>query len=340
MARKHVIHDVIRQSRTVTLTVNGQSASKTVYMEEPVDIYLDVDDSPYNNSVYRCADHVDNLRNSVLACNAAEVASKVDSARRIGKSVSKGFLGYVTANINIQNMEECSNREAVIGELQLQSEELVNRKEVMRSDYGILTTRYSALFKNLDEELARRIHLLLQPCYRFVESSAKEQKRNADTSLLAMTLVGHKEQIDLQAQLCTTKVKQRAVNLIKSAKEYLLGQKKLATHIDRVLIRGNKHALWMLPVILLEKVSDKSGSTLQVVMNQQTAKMGVNEQTVRQEMHSKAFASKPMDPDVKQKINQYIDAEMQSLGSSEHDRRVAEIIRKMVAASAIQVPCQ
>ena len=50
--RRHILHDVIRKSETVTLTVGDKSASKTVVLEEPIDIYLEIDDNPYNSSVH------------------------------------------------------------------------------------------------------------------------------------------------------------------------------------------------------------------------------------------------------------------------------------------------
>ena len=248
--RRHILHDVIRKSETVTLTVGDKSASKTVVLEEPIDIYLEIDDNPYNSSVHDCSKHIESLRNSVVACNAAEVAHKIASTQQIGKHISKGFLGYITASLDMQNMEECSNVEAVVAELQSQSDELANRKLVMIDDYDILTTRYSAVFENLDRELVQRIHMLMEPCFRFVESSRKEQLRNTDSSLSAMALVGHKEQLDVQARISAITVKQRAAGLIESAKQYLLGQKQLASHIEHVLIGGCKNARWMLPVVV------------------------------------------------------------------------------------------
>ena len=83
----------------------------------------------------------------------------------------------------------------------------------MIDDYDILTTRYSAVFENLDRELVQRIHMLMEPCFRFVESSRKEQLRNTDSSLSAMALVGHKEQLDVQARISAITVKQRAAGL-------------------------------------------------------------------------------------------------------------------------------
>ena len=41
--RRHILHDVIRKSETVTLTVGDKSASKTVVLEEPIDIYLEIE---------------------------------------------------------------------------------------------------------------------------------------------------------------------------------------------------------------------------------------------------------------------------------------------------------
>lgn len=325
--RRHILHDVIRKSETVTLTVGDKSASKTVVLEEPIDIYLEIDDNPYNSSVHDCSKHIESLRNSVVACNAAEVAHKIASTQQIGKHISKGFLGYITASLDMQNMEECSNVEAIVAELQSQSDELANRKLVMIDDYDILTTRYSAVFENLDRELVQRIHMLMEPCFRFVESSRKEQLRNTDSSLSAMALVGHKEQLDVQARISAITVKQRAAGLIESAKQYLLGQKQLASHIEHVLIGGCKNARWMLPVVVVEKTVAGGSKETEVVMNEQTARMGVNDWKVRQNVQQASMPA--MTQEDKQRIGKHLEREIQRLGSSEHEKRVAGMMRKL-----------
>lgn len=325
--RRHVIHDVIRKSETVTLSVNGHSTSKTVVLEEPVDIYVEIDDNPYNSSVRECGGHIESLCDSVKKCNAAEVANKIASTQQIAKHISKGFLGYITSSLDIQNMEEASNLEALFAELQAQSVELDNRKAVMTDDYEILTTRYSALFENLDRELAQRIHMLMEPCFRFVLDSSKELSRSTNSSLSAMALVGHKEQLDVQARVSAIRVKQRAGELINSAKCYLLGQKQLAKKIEHVLIGGCKNARWMLPVVVIKKVGAEGGSETEVVMNEKTARMGVSEWKVRQNVQNTSLPV--MTQEEKHRIGKHLEREIQGLGSSEHDKRVAGMMRKL-----------
>lgn len=330
MARQLVISDVIRKSETVTLTVGDKTASKTVYLEEPVKVYLDVQDAPYNQSVARCGNHVDSLRNSVIACNLAEVAAKQDSAMKIGKHISSGFLNYIAVNLDIQNMEEFSTLEALASELCMQSDALLDKKNVMTGDYEILTTRYSSVFQNLDKELGNRIHMLLEPCFKFVLSSQKEQGRNASSSLLAMALVGQKEQSNLQAKLCATRMKQRASELIKSAKNYLLGQKKLATDIERTLITGKKQSgIRALPVIFFEITAEKEGHLMQVIMNPETGAMGVSEQKIRQNILNGTVGMDAMPSDSKQQINAHLDKLIGTLGTSDHEKRIAQTIRNM-----------
>lgn len=329
MARQLVISDVIRKSETVTLTVGDKTASKTVYLEEPVSVYLDVQDAPYNQSVARCGGHVNNLRNSVIACNLAEVAAKETSATKIGKHISSGFLNYIAVNLDIQNMEEFSNLEALASELHMQSDALLDKKNVMTSDYEILTTRYSSVFQNLDKELANRIRLLLEPCFKFVQSSQKEQCRNATSSLLAMALVGQKEQSNLQAKLCATRMKQRASELIKSAKNYLLGQKKLEADIEQTLTPEKQSGTRSLPVIFFEIAAEKGGRLMQVIMNPETRSMGVNEQKVRQNVLDGTVGMNTMPSDSQRQINTHLDKLISSLGTSEHDKRVAQTIRNM-----------
>lgn len=325
--RQHILHDVIRKSETVTLTVGDKTASETVVLEEPIDIYLEIDDSPYNNSVNDCSAHIESLRNSVVACNAAEVAHKIASTQQIGKHISRGFLGYITASLDMQNMEECSNLEAVVAELQAQSDELANRKRVMKDDYEILTTRYSGLFDNLDRELVQRIHMLMEPCFRFVEFTGKEQLRNAASSLTAMALVGHKEQLDVQAQVSAITVKQRAAGLIESAKRYLLGQKQLARKIEHVLVGGSKNARWMLPVVVVEKCVEGGGKETEVVMNEHTSRMGVSAARVHQSVQHMSIPA--ITSEERRLIDTYLEREIQRLGSSEHDKRVARMMRKL-----------
>lgn len=325
--RQHIVHDIIRKTETFTFHVGDKTTSETVVLEEPIDIYLEIDDSPYNSSVNECRAHIESLRNSVIACNSAEVAHKIASTQQIGKHISRGFLGYITANLDMQNMEECSNLEAVVAELQAQSDELAHRKQVMMDDYDILTTRYTALFENLDHELLQRIHMLMEPCFRFVKVSSKEQLRNATSSLTAMALVGHKEQLDVQARVSAITVKQRAAALIESAKRYLLGQKQLARKIEHVLVGGCKNARWMLPVVVVEKCVEGGGKETEIVMNEQTSRMGVNASRVHQSVQQVRFSA-PTSEECRL-IDTHLEREIQRLGSSEHDKRVARMIRKL-----------
>ena len=82
--RRHILHDVIRKSETVTLTVGDKSASKTVVLEEPIDIYLEIDDNPYNSSVHDCSKHIESLRNSVVR----------SEERRVGKECRSRWSPY------------------------------------------------------------------------------------------------------------------------------------------------------------------------------------------------------------------------------------------------------
>ena len=167
----------------------------------------------------------------------------------------------------------------------------------------------------------------MEPCFRFVESSSKEQLRNTDSSLSAMALVGHKEQLDVQAHISAITVKQRAAGLIESAKQYLLGQKQLASHIEHVLIGGCRNARWMLPVVVVEKTGAGGGKETEIVMNEQTARMGVNDWKVRQNVQQASMPA--MTQEDKQRIGKHLEREIQRLGSSEHDKRVAGMMRKL-----------
>ena len=122
-------------------------------------------------------------------------------------------------------------------------------------------------------------------------------------------------------------MKQRAAGLIESAKQYLLGQKQLASHIEHVLIGGCKNARWMLPVVVVEKTVAGGSKETEVVMNEQTARMGVNDWKVRQNVQQASMPA--MTQEDRQRIGKHLEREIQRLGSSEHEKRVAGMMRKL-----------
>jgi hypothetical protein len=79
---------------TMTVTVN--------YTENvPVDIRINVDTNPFDQSVGSANRHINMLTSSVIATEAAHIAAKVQTSEAISNTIVDGFFGLIKSEINI-----------------------------------------------------------------------------------------------------------------------------------------------------------------------------------------------------------------------------------------------
>lgn len=328
---KH-IHDVITLSKTVTFTDSqGQSHSREVTLHEPIDIYVEVDTSPFDSSVRTCNAHVQGLTASVALFQAGEIEAKQQSAQDICDATTKGFFGVIDQNISIQNAEEEAQMTALAGELIQQSKELARKQTVMSGDYNRIKERYSKLFDDLNGELKNRIYSLLAPCFDFVERATAEQRRKVDSSLLSTVVVDGDETAKVRTAIAASHVKSNAVNLINSAKDYIDSQAELAGRIAAVLCDEGSEATYKVPVMVVESSSDETHGDTQVIMHDTTRRLGVTEQAVRQSVMGSTADFRQED---KQKIDNYFFAALDAYNDGDSRKaRVAEVVRRLYAGA-------
>ena len=82
-----------------------------------------------------------------------------------------------------------------------------------------------------------------------------------------------------------------------------------------------------MPVIVVEKICAGGGKETEIVMNEQTARMGVSDWKVRQNVQQASMPAMTLED--KRHIGKHLEREIQRLGSSEHDKRVAGMMRKL-----------
>lgn len=328
---KH-IHDVITLSKTVTFTDSqGQSHSREVTLHEPIDIYVEVDTSPFDSSVRTCNAHVQGLTASVALFQAGEIEAKQQSAQDICDATTKGFFGVIDQNISIQNAEEEAQMTALAGELIQQSKELARKQAVMSGDYNRIKERYTRLFDDLNGELRNRIHNLLAPCFDFVEKATAEQRRKVDSALLSTVVVDGDETAKARTAIAASHVKANAVNLINSAKDYVSAQAELAERIASVLCEDDTQATYKVPVMLVETDDDAGNGGTQVIMHDTTRRLGVAEQAVRQSVMG---GTADFSQEDKQKIDNYFFAALDAYNDGDSRKaRVAEVVRRLYAGA-------
>lgn len=319
---KEVYFDVPENARPGRYT-------QVVKFEEDVHIDITVDTKPFDRSVEGCATSVNLLTGSVVAAGAAEATSKLTSADKVGRTVVSGFFGLVEQNFRVQAMEEQAMLTAVSGELVEQAKELSRKKEVMSGDYSRIKGRYMDLFTDLDKELHTRVFNLLKPCFKFTENAAEEQNRNVRTSLLATSMVAHKENLGLQARLSSARMKQRAMSLIQNAKKFLQGQKWLGRQIEEMLVDQPTQGSLLVPVIVIQKREEDNSAVLDLVMSKEVRSFGDVESCLRQSLqHSTSV--RQMNEQHRSRITEDFNRRVShAYGSSEHERRVAVLMQSL-----------
>lgn len=315
---------------TVTKNTALGDHTETVKYEQDVYIDITVDTDPFDRSIDGCATSVNHLTGSVTAAGAAEVTSRLTSADKVGQSITSGFFGLVEQNFRMQAVEEQAQLNAVSGELMEQAKELNHKKEVMSGDYHRIKSRYTDLFLDLDNELRNRIVNLLKPCFHFVESSAEELNRNIRTSLLATSMVAHKENMGLQARLSTARMKERTIKLIDSSKRFLMGQKWLERQIDEMLVNETAKGMIFIPIIAVQKRGEENSAVLDLVINKEARSFGIEENNLRLAIGRHSSLDRKIDSAHRSHISDNFNMRVsQAYGSSEHEKRVASVMKSL-----------
>lgn len=329
-------HAVIHGTASTTVTVNGQSRSVSVPYSEPVDISIHVDTNRFDWNVHDCRTSVNRLTGAVVAAEAAEVAAKRQSSRKIGNSILNGFFSYIRTDLSQQIRELASKAEAVLMELVEQGKACLHRKAQMGDDYARITKRYSTLFADLDKEMLNRIHALCKPVFNFVAQSTETLGRPLDSNLLGTASIVADETFHVDSILKCSAIKRRAQNLITEANRYLEGTYMLQNSIHEILRLSEHVGLQYLPVAYVESTVSSQGIDRQIYGTQEgllARSAGINV-ALQQQFQNKALQWELMDADAAERIQTYFDEE---LGKSGVSPRIAATIRALKANNRIKI---
>lgn len=307
---------------------HGGTVSGTIKV--PVEIHVDVDDGPFNRSVHNCVTTVQQLKASVVATQAAEVMSRETNAMRLGETLTEGFFGLVSANVDMQAKEELARLESVAVALEQQKQDLMKKQDIMEGDYQRIKERYVDIFLELDKELRQRVFALQEATFRLAENCGKEQERNMRSVLPNMAVVGQKESLELQAKICSSNLKQCALRLIERTKLYILGNNVLKSKIQAMLVPGQAHETRYVPVLFMESADNDGGKLIRVFDNEMLSVLRVSGDSVRRDITSRYFDWKDMDTRDQQQLEDQLQQQVdRNLGNTPHDVRVAAWVKRL-----------
>ncbi len=221
-------HELVRSGNDVYL--QNKPMRKDIYVN------VNVNTTPFDNSVYQCGNHVETLTGSIIGFKTANVASKVNNEKQIVNCVTSGFSSLIEQHLSLQNVGFEAKMHTLAGELMQQCKDLADKHKVMNKDYNQIKSQYVNLFEDITKDLNNRIKQLIKPCFDFVSQVRQEQNRRIDTSLLSVATTTGKESDSARIAIQASKMKSNAEKLISTAGGYIKGNKSLSIAKDTFCI--------------------------------------------------------------------------------------------------------
>lgn len=247
----------IRGSETISYPASENGGSKTVNWQhtEPINVEIDVNTNPFDQSVSKCDQNLNILKGAVVAMNSAQVFSIKKASRNIAEHVTSGFFGMVRSELSQQVADLMNKVNSKLSLMIEQKKAATNILDVMRRDYNRLSGHYHDLFHNLDEELRRRIYTLDSPSFNLsIEVMDKLMFQNT-LSEAATYSVESSDIGSTQTRISASAMRSKVNNMLSISRDYLADDRKLSHSLQYIIDDKSIGAKLneYVPVIIVEK---------------------------------------------------------------------------------------
>lgn len=240
----------------VSLPTLYTDVPSSVSYRDEVDVTLEVDGRPFDNSVDKCSStvgsltsgvkgltgQVDRMTREVERLTGATVtaatgitAEKVASAELISGSLNRGFSKYIGYLIRERLTALEAKIPATASTFGALSDSLGKRKAQLEQDYERISGRYAKLFQQLNDELRGRILELDRPAF---ENCAEMQAvifTNPMGAMLGQSVCAGVEQLQAADAVRVTRLKSTTEKAMELVKGYVKVFKRLSAGISGVL---------------------------------------------------------------------------------------------------------
>ena len=250
------------------LDSDGKLHSTTKTGHKTITVNVNIHDEAFNDSVDDSVGKIEGLTDAIVGFKTANIAVKKANEQAIVGHATSGFMNMIEQNINLQNAGMEADMHALAGELTQQCKELTHKHEVMAKDFSRIKSRYTDLFETINKEFRNRMQALVKPCFDFVGQVKKEQSRRSDSSLLSMATIGGKESDSARISIQASKMKENAVSLINTSRNYIAENRSLNRAVSLFSLDGNQAETYYAPVIVVsESCSNTADVLTKVYMN-------------------------------------------------------------------------
>jgi hypothetical protein len=249
-------------SYTYPASKNGGSSSASYHGEVPLNVTINVNTNPFDDSVDNCSKTIDRLTGSVVAMNAAQSAAIRQTAKEVSTSLIDGFFSVINTELSQQLQALDSAVKASLGLIQEQSRAVSAQKNVMETDYNRISSRYLALFAELDNECYKRIYALDKQSFYLSEKAQKQLLIEQGANAAALSLLGILEESSSKMFLLVSRLNRKVKEVLKTLREYITQEHRLNSLVDSVLFNeaAPENTSVYVPVICSEADAVGSGA--------------------------------------------------------------------------------
>ena len=218
---------VIKETIEYDFPASEKGGTGTITHEFPINIEIEVNTNPFDNSIGYCNEQINILSGSVIATEAAQVASINLNARKISGTIVDGFFGLIRSEISQQVSELRPRVETLIIELMKHQESCIGKRTQMEQDYARIAERYLKLFNELDKEMYNRIQKMNQSAFATHHQLNTQVIRAICDTNAGVVTVFNKEEGQAHSAIFSSGLKGRVLQLLNSAKQYLISKRIL-----------------------------------------------------------------------------------------------------------------
>lgn len=332
--------DVQIDSKTLSFSGNG-TKNIDIDAKIPVSVEIKVDTRSFDASVIHCNSNVNLLTGAVVATEAAQILSINKNSKKVANTIVSGFFSYIKSEISQQISELSQNIDAQLMHVKELAKACVTKKTQMEGDFDRISSRYTKIFHDLNNELSNRIHELDKPTFVFKQATDSQNKRSTENDLVNVATISGGEFGNLQAKISTSIAKKRALDTLGQAKVFLLQQKIMNKTIQQCMLNESVETQNFSPVCFIETNDEEDLTKKDLFTPPFVDKLNENskKKEIIERFSDAANTWSEISKEYSDKLSLYFSAEINNMYSSadQHPMRVKQMIQKIASIESMKV---
>lgn len=287
---------------------------------------------------------IDHITEGVVAATAAVGAmghtlceAEREAAEKVTASVNKGFFTLIRSQLMQKKVQAQSSAEAQLFTLRHFAQALIRIKTQLGVDYQRITSRYTKLFKTLNDSLKSRVYSLDRPAAEVADEAFEKSDRRV-LSLGAPSMVVHQDTSLAASELAAVKFKRDCRGVIDGVKQLIEHGERLSRAMEDMLRDERQDELRSVYVPVVATVSadifiegdEQTNLVLPIDYLEDSVCSRISERFFAS---AQAFVWKDASAETRKRIS---DGVIRMLNNGDFDKRRKILVVSMLKASKLQ----